>query len=480
MSSDQTVVKNANIVIAPAARRDVTNRTVVLTSESGTRGSANITLTVLDTADNPSASSQFKLTVLPSPVHGYANTNAIVINDNSAGTPYPSTNLVTGLMGTISKVSVTVSNFAHHYPADVGLLLVGPNGQKVILMNKAGGGTPVTDVSLTFDQSAASAVAQGTTLVSGNYRPADYKGLPYSFFTPAPAGPYATDLSVFNGSSPNGTWSLYVQDDTPPDSGVINGGWSLTITTQPQINGLASQVIPENGSGSQAFTVADDSPSGPSYRFGASSTNAALIPASGVTFSGSGTNWTVNLTPAAYKFGTNLVTIYATNIDNMVASNSFVVAVQQVLYPPLIASIKDTNTLAGKAVTVPASYYDVQVPTNLLAVTFQSSNPGLVPVSNISLVGNQGVQLTPAGASSGTAVITVTVSQPAAQFRPLSSNQLHCHSEPGFGAVRHQFCYHHQRSRSRFALSLRRQCEWIGRNHRFSVRHGLGAPAQLS
>ena len=177
--------------------------------------------------------------MLPSPVHGYANTNAIVINDNSAGTPYPSTNLVTGLMGMISKVSVTVSNFAHHYPADVGLLLVGPNGQKVVLMNKAGGGTRVTNVDLTFDQSAASAVAQGTTLASGNYRPADYKGLPYSFFTPAPAGPYATDLSVFNGTSANGTWTLSVQDDTPPDAGFINGGWSFNIVTQPQINGLA-------------------------------------------------------------------------------------------------------------------------------------------------------------------------------------------------------------------------------------------------
>ena len=34
-----------------------------------------------------------------------------------------------------------------------------------------------------------------------------------------------------NGSNPNGTWSLFIQDDWVFDSGVISNGWVLTLTT---------------------------------------------------------------------------------------------------------------------------------------------------------------------------------------------------------------------------------------------------------
>jgi len=50
---------------------------------------------------------------------------------------------------------------------------------------------------------------------------------------PAPRAGYPDpqQLSVFNGANPNGTWSLYVNDDLGGDAGSISGGWSLEITT---------------------------------------------------------------------------------------------------------------------------------------------------------------------------------------------------------------------------------------------------------
>jgi hypothetical protein len=41
----------------------------------------------------------------------------------------------------------------------------------------------------------------------------------------------AKQLSGFDGKAPNGTWKLYVIDDTPLEAGQFAGGWSLEITT---------------------------------------------------------------------------------------------------------------------------------------------------------------------------------------------------------------------------------------------------------
>src|SRR4029079_19043398 len=104
-------------------------------------------------------------------------------------------------------------NVAHTYPSDLEVLLVGPGGQSVRLMSDSGDGVPVSNVNLTFDDSAASLLPNGTQLFSGTYKPSDYPpdvALP----APAPSDGYATNLSIFNGTDPNGTWSLFVMDDS--------------------------------------------------------------------------------------------------------------------------------------------------------------------------------------------------------------------------------------------------------------------------
>ena len=73
----------------------------------------------------------------------FSNTNAIVINDSvnppTAASPYPSTNQVTGLGGSIiTKVTVELSGFAHGFPSDVDIVLVGPQGQNAVLMGNVG------------------------------------------------------------------------------------------------------------------------------------------------------------------------------------------------------------------------------------------------------------------------------------------------------------------------------------------------------
>lgn len=47
----------------------------------------------------------------------------------------------------------------------------------------------------------------------------------------APLPPYGANLATLNGSNPNGTWELFVQDDSLLNVGVISNGYWLTLTT---------------------------------------------------------------------------------------------------------------------------------------------------------------------------------------------------------------------------------------------------------
>lgn len=168
----------------------------------------------------------------------FANPTFISIPDHGAATPYPSTVVVSGLTGVVGKVTVTLDQVSHSFPDDINVLLVGPQGQNLLLVAGAGGGHPVTNLVLTFDDAATNSLPNSDELLSGTFKPTAYKTVTV-FPRPAPAGPHGTSLAAFNGSDPNGTWSLYVFDDTVGDAGSIAGGWSLTLSAVQPVNGAA-------------------------------------------------------------------------------------------------------------------------------------------------------------------------------------------------------------------------------------------------
>jgi hypothetical protein len=167
-----------------------------------------------------------------------SNSSAISIPGGpGAATPYPATIDVSGLSGTTTDVNVTLHGVSHTFPDEVAVLLVGPSGQNVMLMSDAGGGQDLNGVDLTFDDEATRSVPEGagTQITTRSYRPTQgtksavlVSSLPDP---PAPAGPYGTSLSVFDGADPNGTYSLYVYDDSSGDAGQIAGGFSLDVKT---------------------------------------------------------------------------------------------------------------------------------------------------------------------------------------------------------------------------------------------------------
>lgn len=112
------------------------------------------------------------------------------INDNATAT---STIAISGLSGTISSVDVS-TDIIHTYRGDLKVSVKSPDGTTVILSNNAGGSA--INLVTTFDTLTA---------------------------------PYQS-LSAFNGKSPNGTWTLTVQDTATGDTGTLYS-WSLILAT---------------------------------------------------------------------------------------------------------------------------------------------------------------------------------------------------------------------------------------------------------
>lgn len=171
----------------------------------------------------------------------FTNNTPIVIPSSGPASPYPSTINVSGI-GTIpntpGSVQVTLHNFNHTFPEDLGIVLVGPTGDALMLFDGAGGGTPAVNLTFTISDTAANYFPT-TALSSGTYKPTLYyldsfpaPGPGTSYANPGPSGGgTATFASVFGGTNANGDWNLFVFDFVGGDSGSISGGWSITFVS---------------------------------------------------------------------------------------------------------------------------------------------------------------------------------------------------------------------------------------------------------
>jgi subtilisin-like proprotein convertase family protein len=184
----------------------------------------------------------------------FANTDLITINDFSPATPYPSSIEVSCVPNPLTGLTVTITNLSHSYPSDIDMILVGPTGQAVMLMADAGDGNAINGATIVFSDAASSFLSQTGTILTGMYKPTDY-GLTDNLPAPAPPRPYANALSSFIGTDPNGTWSLYVADDNYADTGLIAGGWSLTLTWGGNSSPALLSSVTQSSSGSYGSTL---------------------------------------------------------------------------------------------------------------------------------------------------------------------------------------------------------------------------------
>jgi subtilisin-like proprotein convertase family protein len=310
----------SSLTVNNAQYANAGNYNVIVTNSFGSATSAIAALTV--TA--PASSGTF------------SNTTTITIPLKGNGSPFPSPITVAGLTGNILKITATIYQFSHTYPDDVDVLLVGPGGQKGLLISYCGGGNPVNGVNLTFDAAATASLPDSGQIVSGTYKPTAFSSI-NNFSSPAPSGPYPVSLAGFSNAAPNGVWSLYVEDHGPGDQGTI-GGWSLTIQTPGPTNQAPSISVPPAGQtvavgANPTFNVTAGGTAPLSYQWqfnGSPISNA--------------TNTSLSLSGVQLSDGGN----YTVVVSNFVGSITSAVAVLTVLNPPTITSPpQDSTNLTG-------------------------------------------------------------------------------------------------------------------------------------
>ncbi|MCP4656928.1 MAG: hypothetical protein GY856_16075 [bacterium] len=114
---------------------------------------------------------------------------------------------VSGIGGRIRDVNVTV-DVDHTWTEELELFLVGPSGQRVLLVGREGGDGDHFKETV-FDDAAPSTIAGAAPPFRGIFRPEE-------------------SLAAFNHLDPNGTWTLHVEDLSFRDGGFLNF-WSLSL-----------------------------------------------------------------------------------------------------------------------------------------------------------------------------------------------------------------------------------------------------------
>ncbi|MEK7952547.1 LamG-like jellyroll fold domain-containing protein [Luteolibacter soli] len=120
--------------------------------------------------------------------------------------------------------------------------------------------------------------------------------------------PLGSHVAVLGATVPGG---LAVSSQTPAKIATATfASLSSTLNAPPTLSVVSDQTIAENTSTAVLpVTVGDVESSAASLVFGASSSNATLVPPSGIVAGGSGANRTVTITPAGNQSGSAVITI---------------------------------------------------------------------------------------------------------------------------------------------------------------------------
>ena len=444
-SSNTTLVPNASIVIGGSG----TSRTVTVTPAADQSGTATITVTVSD--GTLTATDTFVLTV-------NAVNDAPTISDiaNTSTNMNTATSALSFTVGDVETAagSFTVSGSSSNTTlVPVANIAFGGSGaSRTVTVTPATNQTGTATITVTVSDGSLTATDTFVLTVNANNAPTISNIADQSTnedtatsaitFTVGDVETAAGSLTVSTSSSnttlvPSGNISVggTGASRTVTITPVANQSGTATITVTvsdglltatdtfvltvnavndpPTISDIANTSTNMNTATSAlSFTVGDVETAVGSLTLTASSINTTLVPIANIAFGGSGASRTVTITPATNQTGTATITVTVSD-GTTTTSDTFVLTVNA-NNAPTITNIADQSTNEDTATSAIAfTIGDVETAAGSLTVSTSSSNTALVPSGNISVGGtgaNRTVTITPAANQSGTATITVTVS----------------------------------------------------------------------
>lgn len=189
------------------------------------------------------------------------------------------------------------------------------------------------------------------------------------------------------------------------------------LNEAPTVSTIAPQSIDEDGVFSTiSFTVGDIETLASNLTVEVTSSNPALIPNSNLLLSGAGAIRELVLQTLANQSGTANITVSVGDGTNTTIQ-SFTVTAREINDGPTISDIQSV-TIQEDTATEPIAFTigDIDTAVESLTVSAASSNTGLIPTGNIVISGtgaNRTVVVTPGANASGTALITITVTDGA-------------------------------------------------------------------
>ncbi len=332
-----------------------------------------------------------------------------------AGPSIPLTVRVTdsGNLTASNTVTITLTDVVE----PVGITVTPTTG----LITTEAGGTATFTVVLTSQPTADVTIALSSdNTVEGTVAPANVTFTSLNWNVPQ-----TVTVTGVNDAVDDGDIAYTILTGTATSTDVLYAGFNpmdVAVTnldddaqTPPTISDIADQTTNE-GTVLNAipFTVGDAETAPGSLVVTASSSDTTLFPPGSITLGGSGANRTISLSPAANLSGTATITVTVEDGDGSTTTDTFTVQVTAVNDAPTldpIAAVSLPNnpglqTIGLTGITAGGGE------TQTLTVTATSSNPALLPDPSITYTspGSTGsLSFTPVAGQSGTAMITVTV-----------------------------------------------------------------------
>jgi hypothetical protein len=268
-------------------------------------------------------------------------------------------------------------------------------------------------VTLTGIGTGATTEAQPLILTAGSSDPAIVLNPVVSYTSGSTTGLLA--VAAVPGASGAATITVRLSDAQSSNS-IITRTFTATINAAPVIAALPNLVVNEDTSSPViTVTVSDPDDAAATLSANVASSNTALLPAGGISFTGGNGNYSLRVTPAANQSGFSTLTITASDTNGNVTTQELLVTVVSINDAPTLGALADLTLVMG---TLPRTINLVGISTGAanenqtLTLTAFSDNLTVLPHPNVSYTSpaaTGSLVIRPSTNNTGIATVTVTV-----------------------------------------------------------------------